>query len=276
MSSGSRYTLRSVMRSALGPAARRVRREVQWRSGPDFGVARGDSARCPYLAASHSTPLIRRLAGLDMQLQINKIRNLELAAERLDGILLLPGQRLSFWHEVGKPTRRRGFLDGLVLSHGRLSAGVGGGLCQMTNLLFWMTLHTPLTVTERWRHSYDVFPDAGRTQPFGSGATCAWPTLDLQVQNDTSDTFMLSVSVADSHLTGAWLCSAPPESRYEVEERMHVITHDGPGRYTRRNELWRTEYDRNGVRVGESLVACNAALMMYQPFLPEPSRARSA
>ena len=45
----------------------------------------------------------------------------------------------------------------------------GGGLCQLSNLIYWMTLHTPLTITERYRHSYDVFPDSNRTQPFGSG-----------------------------------------------------------------------------------------------------------
>ena len=54
-----------------------------------------------------------------------------------------------------------------------------------------MTVHTPHTVVERWRHSYDVFPDCGRTQPFGSGATCAWPSLDLQPQNRTATSFRL-------------------------------------------------------------------------------------
>lgn len=48
-----------------------------------------------------------------------------------------------------------------------------------------MTIHTPLTVVERWRHTYDVFPDNNRTQPFASGATCAYPALDLQIENRT-------------------------------------------------------------------------------------------
>lgn len=56
----------------------------------------------------------------------------------------------------------------------------------MTNLIYWMTLHTPLTVAKRWRHGFDVFPDANRTQPFGSGATCSWPILDLQIVNHTT------------------------------------------------------------------------------------------
>ena len=59
----------------------------------------------------------------------------------------------------------------------------GGRPVQMTNLLYWMTLHTPLTVTERWRHGYDVFPDSNRTQPFGSGATCFYNYMDLMVRN---------------------------------------------------------------------------------------------
>lgn len=44
---------------------------------------------------------------------------------------------------------------------------------------------TPLTVVERYRHSHDVFPDANRTQPSGSGATCAYPHRDLMIRNDT-------------------------------------------------------------------------------------------
>ena len=72
---------------------------------------------------------------------------------------------------------------GMVLHNGGFKPGVGGGLCQLSNLIYWMTLHTPLTVVERWRHSYDVFPDAERTQPFGSGATVAYNHIDLQIRN---------------------------------------------------------------------------------------------
>jgi len=102
-------------------------------------------------------------------------------------------------------------------------------MCQFTNLLFWLTLHTPLTVVERWRHSYDVFPDAGRAQPFGSGATCAWPVLDLQVANRTGVAFRLAVRVGDTDLEGAWTAGAPVVVRYEVYEVDHRITEDAPG-----------------------------------------------
>lgn len=258
-----------ILRTMLGPAVRRARRELQWHArGADFNVRRADESGFAYIAAEHATPLMRPLSGVDPQLQRNKVVNLRIAASRLDGVVIDPGVRLSFWREVGKPTYRRGFVDGLVLSHGHLTAGVGGGLCQFTNLLFWMTLHTPLTVTERWRHSYDVFPDANRTQPFGSGATCAWPSLDLQIENRTAEPYQLRVSLTETHLTGAWLSTAAPTVAYRIEERAHRITHDGPGVFVRRNELWRLECAQDGTVREERLVAGNDALMMYEPFLP--------
>ena len=250
------------VRGVVGPPVRRVRRELQWLR-PEFRLAVGPATAFPHDVAQHATPLIRELAGLDPQLQHNKVVNLRLAAARLDGLVLRPGQRLSFWREVGAPTRRRGFVDGLVLRQGELGAGVGGGMCQFTNLLFWLTLHTPLTVVERRRHSYDVFPDAGRAQPFGSGATCAWPGLDLQVVNRTGVAFRLGARVGDIDLEGAWTAEAPVVVRYEVYEVDHRITEDAPGVCTRRNVLRRRAVDGAGVVVGDELVVTNEARVMY-------------
>ncbi|MCK9911052.1 VanW family protein, partial [Microbacteriaceae bacterium K1510] len=91
-----------------------------------------------------------------------------------------------------------------------MGSGVGGGLCQLSNLIYWMTLHTPLTVTERYRHSYDVFPDAERTLPFGSGATCYYNYLDLQISNLTEQPFQLQIALTESHLAGEWRANLPP------------------------------------------------------------------
>ncbi len=261
-------TARDAARPVLGPALRRLRREAQWHDPRiTFALHRCDAATFPFEVAQHSTPLVRSLAGLDPHLQRNKVVNLTIAAGCLDGAVLMPGERLSFWRFVGRPTRTRGFVDGLVLDHGTLSRGVGGGLCQMTNLLYWMTLHTPLTIVERWRHSYDVFPDSGRTQPFGSGATCAWPVLDLQIENRTLVPYRLSVGLTATELVGAWSAAEPFDGTFEVYERVHLITHEGAGRYVRHNQVWRREYARDGRCVADTAVAENHALLMYAPFL---------
>ena len=101
---------------------------------------------CPHLHFRHRTPLLRKLKDVDMQYQYNKIVNLRLAAACLDGVVLRPGETFSYWRLIGRPTRRKGYLDGIVLFCGTFRPGVGGGLCQLSNLIFWMTLHTPLTV----------------------------------------------------------------------------------------------------------------------------------
>jgi vancomycin resistance protein VanW len=247
---------------------RRLRRERQWwRDREQLRVVTGEIGGLTHLHAEHSSPTRRVLAGVEDAWQIGKETNLALACAALDGVVLAPGKRLSFWRRVGPPTARRGFVPGVVLSHGRVTTGVGGGLCQLTNLLYWMTLHTPLTIVERWRHSYDVFPDSGRSLPFASGATCAWPSLDLQIENRTSQSFRLAVAVADGELRGTWRSDSPPIHRYRVYEAEHLITNDGPGVHHRHNVLRRRVFDLGGDQIADELVAQNHARMMYAPFL---------
>lgn len=223
-----------------------------------------------FIVFEHQTPLIRRLRALDMYLQVNKITNLRLAAEKLDGVLLRPGETFSFWYLVGDPTARKGYLEGLVLQDGKLRKGTGGGLCQMGNLLYWMALHSPLTVTERWRHSYDVFPDEGRSLPFGSGATLAYNYIDLQIRNDTRQTFQMGVRLSETDLHGVIRSDAAPAFRYEVFESEHFMRHEPWGGYSRHNRIMRRVFERSaGKLLREEPVTENHALMMYQPFVGE-------
>ena len=105
---------RSWLRLRLGKAYYAERRYLLW-SSPKFHWARErcPQNRLPAVQFSHRAPLIRHLQGEDMDLQRNKIVNLRLAAARLDGILLLPGETFSYWKLIGKPTRRKGYLDGM-------------------------------------------------------------------------------------------------------------------------------------------------------------------
>ena len=154
----------------------------------------------PHVMFAHRTPLLRQLRNVDMWLQHNKVRNLRIASRKVSGVIVMPGETFSFWRLIGNPTRRKGYVEGMVLFCGQVRTGVGGGLCQLSNLIYWMTLHSPLTVTERHRHSYDVFPDSGRTQPFGTGATCAYNYLDLQIENRTPHPWQLVVDLTDTRM----------------------------------------------------------------------------
>ncbi|HEX2946793.1 MAG TPA: VanW family protein [Clostridia bacterium] len=266
--SGSAPVKRSKFRLMAGKAYYTLSRYALWY----FGGFRFAHERNPklldYSYFSHETPLLRKLNNLDMQYQYNKIVNLKLAASRLDGILVRPGEVFSYWRLVGKPSAKKGYVPGMILHCGAYRMGVGGGLCQLSNLVYWMTLHTPLTVIERYRHSYDVFPDSNRTQPFGSGATCVYPYRDLMIRNDTDTVFQLHVNVGESHLEGQWLSDNPPEYRYEIIEKSHQIKGEYWGGFSRHNELYRGKYTVAGEFLGEEYVAENHAIMMYSPFLP--------
>ena len=163
------------------------------------------------------------------------------------------------------------YKEGMVLFLGQIGGDIGGGLCQLSNLIFWMTLHTPLTVVERYRHSHDVFPDTNRTQPFGSGATCAYPHRDLMIRNDTEQPFQLCVQVGKQVLKGEWRAPAPPVCRYEIVERNHRMDQASWGGYVRHNELYRRIYDLEGGLLEEEFLFANDAIMMYSPLLPEES-----
>ena len=84
-----------------------------------------------YIWKGDSRVLLRKLHGVDIRLQKNKIVNLKIAAEKIDGIIINPGEEFSFWSLVGNTTKRKGYLEGLMISSGKLTRGIGGGLCQL-------------------------------------------------------------------------------------------------------------------------------------------------
>lgn len=257
---------RTKLRIFIGKQYYTLKRYIWWVFFNNKFAKKYSKHNLPHLYFSHKTPLIRQLKDVDMYLQYNKINNLKLAIKKLNKILIAPGEIFSYWKLIGKPTYKKGYKDGMVLFYGKVGTGIGGGLCQLSNLIYWMTLHTPLTVVERYRHSYDVFPDSNRTQPFGSGATCFYNYRDLIIKNNTSDTYELVLNITDEYLIGEWRVSSEPIYSYKVFEKEHRISHEFWGGYVRHNLLFREVYD-NSNNVTEEFITENHAIMMYQPFL---------
>jgi len=133
---------------------------------------------------SHRAKLVRDYPEPWYSLQKNKIVNLTLAAQKIDGAIIRCGETFSFWRAVGRTSKRKGYLEGMTIADGSLNASTGGGLCQLSNALYWMALHLGFTITERHRHSFDVFPDSYRSVPFGAGATVF---LRLPAESGTMD-----------------------------------------------------------------------------------------
>ena len=153
----------------------------------------------------------------------------------------------------------------MLLDNGVARAGTGGGICQLANLLHWMVLHSPLTVTERSEHSFDPFPDNGRVLPWGVGCAVYFNYVDLRFRNDTDVTFQVRVRVGERNLEGELRASEALPHSYSVHARDEGFDQVG-SRWYRHNEIWRDVIDRRtGQRVGEELLKRNRALVTYDP-----------
>jgi vancomycin resistance protein VanW len=247
----------------ISVASRRLLRWIAWFFGRSrYALDRSDAV-LPEMIVAHRSILLRKLQGTDQTLQRNKVQSLRIAASRINGVLIRPGEVFSFWRLVGRPTASRGFPPGLQLSFGKMVAMTGGGLCQFSNLLHWMVLHTPMEVTERHRHSYDPFPDYRRTVPFGTGATVFYNYLDLMFKNGTDRVFQVISWVDGEYLQGEIRSDAPLPEIYSVEERGHRFVREGDTIF-RENQLWRISAHRATLEVvSEELLMENHAEVRY-------------
>jgi len=133
----------------------------------------------PILAAVR-TPLWTNVGGeKDRTLNAGKIQNLRIALRGLDGLEVTAGRTLSFWRQVGRPVRRRGFVAGRELREGCMIATIGGGLCQLSNTLYEAALQAGLEIIERHAHTRIV---PGSRAAAGRDATVFWNYLDLRLR----------------------------------------------------------------------------------------------
>ncbi len=232
-------------------------------SGEKFSAERR-AEKLPFSVYRHSSLIRRRLGNVDMTLQENKATNLRLAAEKLDGILIKPGECFSFWHIVGNTTAKKGYLEGLTIERGKPSKGIGGGMCQMTNLIHWMALHSDLTITEHHHHDrFDLFPDFGRKIPFGTGTSVMYNYLDYRLKNNTDRTYQLFVHTDEEYLVGELLCESEQTSKYHIKAENERFVRDG-GDVFRLGEVYRETVDTvSGNVTNKELIRNNHAKVMY-------------
>jgi vancomycin resistance protein VanW len=135
-----------------------------------------------------------------------KIHNIEMARRSLENLPVPPGGIFSFWRVVGRPTRARGFEPGRSLLGGQLQPDYGGGLCQLSGILYYLCLQAGLQILERHPHSRDIYDDTTRYAPLGADATVAYGFKDLRVRNTLSAPICFRVFVSIETMTGC-LCS---------------------------------------------------------------------
>jgi len=218
----------------------------------------------PNIVKSHSSILLRKLNGVDMQLQVNKATNLEIASARITGIVVEPGETFSFWHLIGPTTAKQGYKEGLVIkTEGKLDSAIGGGLCQLANMVHWLVLNSPLTTTEFYHHTDAIFPDEQRRVPFGTGTSVFNNYLDYRFKNNTDQKVQLVLWVEDGNLNGELRSEREFPFRYKLEEEDHHFSNED-GVFYRNSKVYRHVIDRKtNEEVAKELILNNHSKVLY-------------
>ncbi|QAT61239.1 MULTISPECIES: glycopeptide resistance accessory protein VanW [Tissierellales] len=177
----------------------------------------------PFSIYESKSTLLNEKTGFDMKYQENKVFNLHLAAETVNKILIRPEETFSFWQLVRYAEKYEKYKDGLCVINDNLVTVPGGGLCQLSNMLFWLFLHTPLTIIERHPHKIMTFPYPDPDEPEGIDATVSEGWLDLKVKNETNITFQILISFDDSYIYGRILTDMDTDYKYEITNRDKIF-----------------------------------------------------
>lgn len=152
-----------------------------------------DNESLPYCIHSTKASMINTYTGFDIRYQYNKAFNLKLLSKQFDHIIISPGQILSFNYLSKNADATTAYKDGLVLVNDDIVIGYGGGLCQLSNMIYEAALHTPLTILKRAGHTSQHLYDPNITLQ-GIDATVSYGFADLQIQNNTHALIQLSIT----------------------------------------------------------------------------------
>lgn len=255
----------------LGPIAYKisvlkeaVRKDIQDMFKGNKIAKKRDDNKLKYILKGDAKILLRKLEGVDMQLQRNKVVNLKIASSNIDGVIIMPGETFSFWNMVGKPTKKKGYLEGLVIMDSkRFGKDYGGGLCQLANLIHYLVLHTPMEVMELHHHSDALFPDYKRRVPFGTGTSVSYKSVDYRFKNTLSYPVQLKVWLDDTMLYGEIRADYELDNKYRLVEEDHHYSLEN-GVYYRNSNVYRVITNKETKEiVKKELILKNHSRVMY-------------
>lgn len=196
-------------------------------------------------------------------------------AKKINGLIIHPGETFSYWIIIGRPTKRKGYKEGIVIGKNKMRADIGGGLCQMGNLIHYLVLNSPLEVTEIHHHSDALFPDERRRVPFGTGTSVSYNKFDYRFKNTTNQDVQILVWIENGELCGELRSEYEFPYRYKLVEENHHFKKEGD-KYYRISQVYRISIDRKtNKEVKKELILDNHSQVMYDYSLIPPEQIRN-
>ncbi|KKU83212.1 hypothetical protein A2973_05695 [Candidatus Gottesmanbacteria bacterium RIFCSPLOWO2_01_FULL_49_10] len=151
-----------------------------------------------------------------------RIHNVALAAAKIHGILIKPGETFSFNDALGDVSAATGFQPAYIIKEGRTVLGDGGGVCQVSTTLFRAALSAGLPIVERRAHAYRVAYYEQGGYKAGLDATVFAPSVDLKIKNDTPGYILIQAKTDIINLTLAFELYGTSDGR-KAEIYNHVV-----------------------------------------------------
>ena len=163
----------------------------------------------PDLLATFSTHYVSNAA---------RTTNLRLAANKINGYVLLPGKTFSYNTVVGERTIAAGYKEAAVYENGQVVQGLGGGICQISSTLFNAVLLSNLQIVELHNHQFvPSYVKAGRD------ATVVYGVKDFQFKNSRKHALKITCSVAKG-IAKFDIWGVKEENEYDVNVYSNVTS----------------------------------------------------
>lgn len=215
------------------------------------------------LISSYSSNLIKKGKGVDPVLQENKAVNIRLASNKINGIIIKPGEVFSFWRTIGKVNKRTGYKEGRVIKDNKLIPGTGGGLCNLANTINNLVLNSPLEIVEFHKHSDALAPDNGKRIPLANGTSVSYNYIDYRFKNNTDQNVQLLLWCDDEKLYGELRSEKEIPFKYELVEENHHFEKEGD-KYYRISQIYRNTIEKKtGDIIEKELIWDNHSMVMF-------------
>lgn len=218
----------------------------------------------------------------------NRLNNVKIATNAIDGIILMPGEVFSYDETLGPRTTENGYLPAPAYIGGKTVDDVGGGICQDSSTLYYATLKANLEIVERTNHMYTV-----GYVPDGLDATVAYNAIDFKFRNNTEYPIKITAAYNKNKLTvqllgtktaditvkmeTKTLSTTPYEVIYKPDSSVAVgkTVVDTTAYTGRKVQVYRCIYDGDGELISRTLESTNNYRRRDKVILYNPADAVS-
>lgn len=150
---------------------------------------------------------------------VNRTTNIKISVNKINGVVLLPGEEFSYNKVLGPRTPQAGYKLGAAYIGGKVVSDYGGGVCQTSSTLYNAVLLSNLEITSRTSHYF-----AAAYVPVSRDATVYWPSLDFKFKNNRNYPIKIKASTSNG-VINVEIFGITEESDYEVELQSYVTSY---------------------------------------------------